>query len=133
MIPAKLSLKNFMCYRDGVPPLNFQNFHMACLCGDNGHGKSALLDAMTWVLWGESRAGSQDELVHLGQTEMAVELEFDINTNRYRLIRNYRSSHALKRSGQTSLELFIAHNGDYQTLVSGVKETENKIKEIGRA
>ena len=48
MIPRKLSIKNFMCYRDDVPPLDLEGIHLACLCGDNGHGKSALLDSITW-------------------------------------------------------------------------------------
>ena len=50
MIPLRLSVKNFMCYRDDVPALHFESIHVACLCGDNGHGKTALLDAMTWAL-----------------------------------------------------------------------------------
>jgi len=45
MIPARLSLRNFLCYRDNVPPLDFTGIHVACLAGDNGHGKTALLDA----------------------------------------------------------------------------------------
>lgn len=118
-----------MCYREGVPPLNFESFRMACLCGDNGHGKSALLDAMTWALWGKSRARSNDELVHLGQTEMAVEFEFDVHPHRYRLIRRYRSR-VLKRPGQTSLELSVKSNGQYQPLTSGVEESEKKIREL---
>ena len=50
MIPLRLTVKNFMCYRDGVPTLELENLHVACLCGDNGHGKTALLDAITWAL-----------------------------------------------------------------------------------
>ncbi len=130
MIPVQLSVKNFMCYRDGVPPLNFERFRMACLSGDNGHGKSALLDAMTWALWGRSRAGSNDELVSLGQTEMSVEFEFDVHPNRYRLIRRFRSRSALKRPGQSTLDLFVASNGQYQPLTSGVEETEKKVTEL---
>ncbi|KPJ48763.1 MAG: hypothetical protein AMJ38_04560 [Dehalococcoidia bacterium DG_22] len=53
MIPARLSMRNFLCYRDNVPPLDFSGIHVACLSGDNGHGKSALLDAITWALWGK--------------------------------------------------------------------------------
>ena len=45
MIPVSLSLRNFLSYGDQVPPLDFTRFHVACLNGANGHGKSALLDA----------------------------------------------------------------------------------------
>ena len=55
MIPLKLRLSNFMCYRD-EQTLDFSGIHLACLTGDNGHGKSALLDAITWALWGRARA-----------------------------------------------------------------------------
>jgi len=100
MIPIKLHLHNFLCYRQ-VPPLEFGGIHLACLAGDNGSGKSALLDAMTWALWGKARARRDDELLHHGQTEMEVEFEFQLGENRYRVIRK-RSS---RRSGRSSLEL----------------------------
>ena len=50
MIPVKLTLRNFMCYRDNVPPLYFDGIHTACISGDNGNGKSALIDAIPWAL-----------------------------------------------------------------------------------
>jgi len=55
MIPYKLRLRNFISYRE-EQVLDFSGIHLACLAGDNGHGKSALLDAMTWALWGRARA-----------------------------------------------------------------------------
>ena len=72
MVPLKLTLKNFMSYRGEAPVLDLEGVHVACLCGDNGHGKTALLDAITWALWGQARARTQEELVHEGQTDMAV-------------------------------------------------------------
>lgn len=66
MIPRTLTLQNFMCYREGLPPLVFDGISIACLAGDNGAGKSALLDAITWALWGVSRLKSDDDLVALG-------------------------------------------------------------------
>jgi exonuclease SbcC len=132
MVPIKLALRNFMCYRDNVPPLYFEGFHVACVCGDNGHGKSALLDAITWALWGEARAKSDDDLIHIGQSEMEVEFEFSVGPNRYRVLRK-RTKAGLKRTSQPSLHLFVAGPEGF-TDISGnlIRETEQKIIEILR-
>ena len=76
MIPLALNVRNFMSYTDVHEPLSFEGIHVAVLTGDNGHGKSALLDAITWALWGRARARSVDELIHAGASEMEVEFEF---------------------------------------------------------
>jgi len=132
MVPIKLALRNFMCYRDNVLPLYFEGFHVACVCGDNGHGKSALLDAITWALWGEARAKSDDDLIHLGQSEMDVEFEFSVGQNRYRVLRK-RTKGGLKRAGQSLLELQIATSDGFATLTGNtIRETERKIIEILR-
>ena len=66
-----------MCYRE-EQTLDFSGIHLACLTGDNGHGKSALLDAMTWALWGRAWGRRDDELIALGESEMWVEFEFGL-------------------------------------------------------
>lgn len=86
MIPARLTLSNFLCYGENVPPLDFTGIHTACLSGDNGHGKTAILDAMTWALWGEARGRVEDDLVRIGQTEALVDFEFYAGPDRYRVI-----------------------------------------------
>ena len=107
MIPLKLTVKNFMCYRENVPTLDFRSIHIACLCGDNGNGKSALLDAITWALWGEARTRTLDELIHQGQQDMAVELEFLSQDQTYRVSRRHSRS-GRSRQGSTLLELQVA-------------------------
>jgi exonuclease SbcC len=121
-----------MCYRDKAPPLDFSGIHVACLCGDNGNGKSALLDAMTWALWGESRAKSDDDLIHQGRSEMEVEFEFLAGPTRYRVIRK-RTKSQPRRPGQTVLEFQVRENGSFKS-VSGntVRETEHKIRDTLR-
>jgi len=47
MIPIKLTMRNFMPYRENVPTLDFTGIHLVSICGDNGNGKSAIIDAMT--------------------------------------------------------------------------------------
>ena len=127
MIPSKLFLCNFMCYRDNVPPLHFDGIHLACLCGDNGNGKSALIDAITWALWGKSRAKSDDELIHLGKRDMEVEFDFKVGEDLYRVMRK-RSKTRLERPGQTLLDFQVANQEGFRP-ISGdsMKETEQKI------
>ena len=130
MIPLRLAVKNFMCYREDVPPLDLEGIHVACLCGDNGHGKTALLDAITWALWGQARARTQEELVHQGQSDMAVELDFQARGQRYRVTRRHSRS-ARSRQGSTILELQVASdNGPRPITGNSVRETELRIREI---
>jgi len=128
MIPIKLSLRNFMPYRDNVPPLYFDGIHTACIAGDNGNGKSALIDAMTWALWGKTRAKSDDDLIHQGQTETEVEFDFAVDGQPYRIIRKHAKPKQRGRSGQTILEFQVA-TGDSFKSISGdsVTQTQQKI------
>ncbi|MCW3096625.1 MAG: ATPase involved in repair, partial [Chthonomonadaceae bacterium] len=95
MSPLSLTLKNFMSYGPQGETLPFEDLRVACLTGDNGNGKSALLDALTWVLWGKTRASSvgsvsEDDLIRLGAEEAEVRLEFELNDQRYRVIKKRR-------------------------------------------
>ena len=63
MIPLKLDLTNFLSYRE-TTVLDFASIHTACISGANGAGKSTILDAMTWALFGKSRVKSDDDLVN---------------------------------------------------------------------
>jgi len=124
MIPLQLRLRNFMCYRDNVPPLRFEGIHLACLSGANGHGKSALLDAMTWALWGKARAKRDDDLIHLGQSEMEVEFTFDLGRTVYRVLRKRDST----KRGRTLLDLQVQHDGEFRSIAeSTVRETQAAI------
>ncbi len=104
MIPYKLRLQNFLSYRESQLPLDFTGMHLVCLIGENGHGKSALLDAVTWVVWGQARGKSDDDLVHLGASEMQVEFEFGLAGQRYNIIRKRLIS---GRSRKSELELAV--------------------------
>jgi len=86
MIPVRLALSNFMSYAANASEIDFTPLRMACLSGENGHGKSALLDAMTWALWGEARAPA-DALVRQGQSTMYVDFQFEVDGQRYRVMR----------------------------------------------
>lgn len=97
MIPISLHLSNFLSYGPDLSPLDFTSFHTACLSGNNGNGKSALLDGLTWALWGKAR-NATPSLLRLGQSEMRAEFVFDLEGERYRVTRGYLKN---KRSSAT--------------------------------
>ena len=112
MIPLKLTLKNFVSY-GAVQEIDFSPYHLICLSGKNGHGKSALLDALSWVLWGQARktggtAKAEEGLLRLGQDHMMVSLDFSCNGTHYRVRREYMVS---AQKAQTVLEFGIV-DGD---------------------
>ena len=130
MLPLILTLSNFLSWQRMSTPLDLTGIGLACLCGDNGHGKSALLDAITWVLWGESRAERQESLIYQGAREMSVELEFLARDQQYKVVRKHVSS-TRGRQGRTELEL-LHLSGATQTPITGnsVRHTEDVIKEL---
>jgi exonuclease SbcC len=127
VVPIKLKLRNFMAYRDAA--LDFQGIHLAVLTGENGAGKSSLLDAITWALWGKARAKRDDELIYLGQTEMEVEYTFGLGDNVYRLI---RKRDATKR-GRSDLGFQVEDAGGWRTLTEpNLRATQTKINQLLR-
>lgn len=138
MIPLRLQMQNFLSYSGESPVLDLTGVRVACLCGDNGHGKSALLDAITWVLWGSARGrrygqggGSPDELVNQGHTEIAVTLDLQVDESHYRVMRRYTRS-GRSRQPSSILDLQIATgDGGYRSISEGsIGETERRLRSI---
>lgn len=128
MIPVKLELHNFLAYRD-PPPLDLSGLHMACLAGANGAGKSSLLDAITWALWGKARARRDDDLIHGDETEMHVRLTFALGGHLYRVMR-YRSRQG---RGTSTLHLEVADGEGWRPITApSIRETQEKINAILR-
>ncbi|MBI4733327.1 MAG: SMC family ATPase, partial [Rubrobacteridae bacterium] len=91
-----------MSYKKMEEPLSFSSIHTAVLCGPNGHGKSSLLDAITWALWGRARGVDKrgtgtDDLIYNKEQNMQVEFVFELEVQRYRVVR------ARSRKGKTGV------------------------------
>jgi DNA repair protein SbcC/Rad50 len=122
MIPIQLTLKNFLSYRDAT--LDFRGLHTACISGSNGAGKSSLLEAITWAVWGESRAASEDDVIHAGSKEVRVDFTFKTNQDIYRVIRTRQ------RSGSSVLEFQVETPNGFRALTGkGVRATQDLILE----
>ncbi|MEL6936763.1 MAG: SMC family ATPase, partial [Cyanobacteria bacterium J06607_17] len=120
MIPKRLTLTNFLSYREVT--LDFAGLHVACICGPNGAGKSSLLEAMAWVVWGHSRVATDDDVIHLGAKEVRVEFVFEHQGQVYRILRGRR------RKQGCFLEFQIQTLTGFRTLTQrGVRATQQLI------
>ncbi len=128
MIPIHLSIAGFLSYRDPVE-LDFTKFDLACISGANGAGKSALLDAITFALFGKAR-NSGDSLInsHMDVKAAEVEFTFSYEGNVYRVQR------ILPREENTILEFQIQTGEDkWKALTErATRDTEARIRETLR-
>jgi DNA repair protein SbcC/Rad50 len=85
MIPLYLSLSGLLSYRDLVE-IDFGPIDLACISGPNGAGKSSLLDAITWVLFGQARK-RDESLINTNSQVAHVNLVFAYEGNIYRVQR----------------------------------------------
>ena len=130
MLPLRLTLRNFMSYGEEGGELDLRGVDLACLSGGNGHGKSTIVDAITWVLWGRSRAAREDDLLRTGTTEMEVELEFASGGAVYRVIRKRTQR---KSSSTGVLELAVRDGETYRAITGAtMAETERAIGDLVR-
>jgi exonuclease SbcC len=104
MIPIKLTITGFLSYHDTVE-LDFTSFDLACISGSNGAGKSSLLDAFTWALFGQARK-RDESLINLQSNVAEVALIFKYEGNTYRVQRT------LPKGKTTSLEFQILEPQD---------------------
>jgi DNA repair protein SbcC/Rad50 len=131
VIPLHLKLSGFLSYRDLVE-VDFSGFDLACISGSNGAGKSSLLDAMTWALFGQAR--KRDEaVVNLQSKAAEVAFTFAYETNIYRVIRS------LGRGKTTTLEFQIqqpatsAQSSEWRPLTERtLRDTQARIEQILR-
>lgn len=88
MRPIRLELKNFTAYRD-AQVLDFENLDLFAITGPTGSGKSSLLDAVTYALYGKApRVGKGvSQLIAQGQPRLSVLLDFEVGGERYRVAR----------------------------------------------
>jgi DNA repair protein SbcC/Rad50 len=127
MIPLHLRISGFLSYHDTVE-LDFTTFDLACISGQNGAGKSSLLDAITWSLFGEARGKSSD-VINLHQDVKAAEvaLTFQHEDNTYRVQRT------LPRNKNTLLEFQVRTQTGWKPLSEKTtRETQARIEQTLR-
>jgi DNA repair protein SbcC/Rad50 len=100
MRPHELTLRGFRSYRDEVT-FDFRGRHLVGIVGPIGAGKSTILDAIAFALFGRTPRVQREtrSLVHQLSDAAHVQLLFEVDGARWRVTR------ALKRKGQGQTKL----------------------------
>ncbi len=96
MRPLRLTVEGFTSYRRRVE-VDFSDLDLFAITGPTGAGKSSLVDAMAYALYGQApRVRNQvRDLISQGAERMRVSLEFESGGRRYRISRSTaRRGHA---------------------------------------
>ncbi len=129
MRPLRLELTGFTSFRQKAT-IDFSGLDLFAITGPTGAGKSSLIDALTYALYGETpRAGGNiGELISLGANRAEVYLEFTTGRSRYRITRTVRRTKTSVNSDRR-LEV-LQEDGEWLALTDRERETREKILEI---
>lgn len=130
MRPLRLKLKAFTSFRD-EQEVDFSQLDLFAIAGPTGAGKSSLLDAMTYALYGRvERVGDRvAQLISQGLPAMAVELEFAIDGQRYLLTRRTQRP-TPKQAALTKAMLQRLQIDEWVDEAGQVREVEARVRAL---
>lgn len=125
MRPLKLSLKGFTAFRD-EQSVDFSQLDLFAIAGPTGAGKSSILDAMTYALYGKVERVSNEcsQLISQGLPGMAVQFEFSCGNEQYRVARR------TTRKSPTDVVLERLVDGEWVSEAGKVREVGQRIEQI---
>jgi exonuclease SbcC len=126
MRPHRLRISGFTCFRD-EQDIDFRNLDLFAIAGPTGAGKTSILDAMVFALYGEvPRMGAQrlGELISLGLDRASAVLDFEVGASVYRVMRKIRRHGA----AQTLIERL--DGGAARAIDEGVRGVEQVVKRL---
>ena len=127
MIPTKLTLEGFTSYRN-KQVVDFTEFEVACVSGVNGAGKSSLLDAITFALYGKARK-NDEAIINSACSKASVVLDFQYEQATYRVARSI----ARGKGGQVDFFILNPETENWKTLSERTaSETNAKIEKTLR-
>ena len=123
MRPERLELEGFTAFRRRVE-VDFRNADLFALTGPTGAGKSSLIDAMVFALYGSvPRHGKRDvaPVVTQGLLEAKVRLDFTVGDVGYTVVRVVRKTGSRANTDEARLQ-----RGE-QVLASSAREVDEAV------
>jgi DNA repair exonuclease SbcCD ATPase subunit len=87
-----LKYKNFLSTGDSWTEVDFENSKTTLVVGQNGAGKSTMLDALSYALFGKAHRNiNKPQLINsINQKDMMVEVKFSVEGSLYTVIRGLK-------------------------------------------
>jgi DNA repair protein SbcC/Rad50 len=125
MRPLKLVLEGFTSFREAVE-IDFSRLDLFAITGPTGAGKSSLIDAMVFALYGVVPRVGDDykQLISHGKERLSVMLEFAVGEERYRIVRTARPD----RPSQQRLERIT--RGRAEPIADRAREIRAEVERI---
>jgi len=123
--PLRLEVEGFTSFRKRLT-VDFSGLDLFAITGPTGVGKSSLIDALVFALYGQVPRVGDDykQLISHGAERLAVLLEFEAGRERYRIARTVRRAGASK-------QLLERLDGDEpEPLADRVKEIRIRVERI---
>jgi exonuclease SbcC len=128
MRPIRLELEGFTVYRE-YTVLDFEGAELFVLTGPTGSGKSSLIDAMTFALYGSVTRYANPNLVHpivsQGKVEAKVRFDFTLDGKLYTAVRVVRKT---PKGGATTKEARL--ESDTGVLAATAEEVSRRVREL---
>ena len=122
MIPVNLHIRGFLSYKEPAN-INFEGLHLASITGANGAGKSSILDAITWALFGIARARN-DQIINQQSDTAIVSLDFLYEHQNFRI----RRTKPLEKTMVLEFYIFDPETKDWRSITEhSMQETQKRI------
>ena len=125
MRPHRLTLEGFTSFREKLE-LDFAGLDLFAITGPTGAGKSSLIDAIVFALYGQVPRVGDDykQLISHGAERLSVMLEFGVGKERYRIARTVRPD----KPSQQRFERITS--GPPEPIADRVKEMRGEVDRI---
>lgn len=126
MILSKIRWQNLLSYGNYITEVDLLKDNLTVVVGSNGVGKSTLLDALCFVLFGRAFRNINKPLLvnSITKKELLVEIELNVSGMNYRIVRGIKPA---------IFEIWFASNGVGELVkqdMTGVRDEQAALEEI---
>ena len=132
MRPIRLTIEGLRSFRSPAVPIDFTGRDHLAIVGDTGAGKSSILEAITYALYGQATFTAQgnQELMNDTSTHLRVVLRFRVSGEMWEVARTLKKD-GKGTVGQPHAQLHrIDPDGAAIEQVEQVKPVNNRIKDL---